>query len=300
MFDTDFIRGIVPPILTPIDENEMINEQKLREHVDFIIEGGVHGILAFGSNSEFYMVDEAEMERGIRIIVEVAAGRVPVFMGVGAIRTSQCIKYAKMGIAAGAKAVSVLQPMFLKPDNRELYAHFKAIADAIPSTPVLLYNNPGRVGYTLSADFVVNMANDVENIVGIKDSSGDMTLTAELIRRTRSTNFKVMGGKDTLLFGTLIHGGAGGVCTMANIYPKLVCSIYEKFKAGDISGALEAQYVMNPIRLSMDKASFPVATKTLANIAGLDVGDPYRPSLPTSGDTLKALQAAMDAAGKLE
>lgn len=297
MFDTQFIKGIVPPILTPIDEQERIIESKLRDQVNFMIDGGVHGILAFGSNSEFYMIDDEETERGLKIIMDAVAGRVPVFMGIGAIRTKKCIELAKLGIAYGCKAVSVLQPMFLKPDNQEIYNHFKTIADAIPETPMLLYNNPGRVSYNLSVDLVVRLANDCENIVGIKDSSGDMTLTAELIRRTRGTNFRVMGGKDTLLFGTLAHGGAGGVCTTANFAPELVCSIYEKFVAGDVAGSLEAQYKLNPIRLSMDKASFPVGTKALANIAGLDVGAPYLPSLPASGEAMKAMEKEMIEAG---
>lgn len=94
------------------------------------------------------------MERGLKIVVDQAAGRVPVYFGIGAISTKKCVRLAKMAVANGAASVSVLQPMFLKPTETELFTHFKAIADAIPETPVLLYNNPGRVGYTLSANLV--------------------------------------------------------------------------------------------------------------------------------------------------
>jgi len=288
--NTDFIKGIIPPILTPIDKNELIDEAKLRKQIDFIINGGVHGILLFGSNGEFYMVDEYEMERGLEIALDHVKKRVPVYFGVGAIKTRKCIQLAQMAKAAGADAVSVLQPMFLKPTPDELYHHFKSIAQSVPDMPVLLYNNPGRVGYSMTSDLVVKLAKDVENIVGIKDSSGDMTLTSELIMLTNSKNFRVLGGKDTLIFGTLVHGGAGAVATMANMFPELTCSIYEKYAAGDIAGALQAQYQLTPLRLVLDKASFPVGTKDFSNLMGLDVGEPYLPSLSSKSPVLDLMK----------
>ena len=217
--NTDFIKGVVVPILTPIDENEMIDEARLRDQVDYVIEGGVLGILAFGSNGEFYMVEEDEMERGLKIMLDQAAGRVPVYFGIGAISTKKCCRLAKMAVEAGAAGISVLQPMFLKPTEAELYNHFKTIAESVPETPMLLYNNPGRVGYTMSAGLVERLAHEVPNIVGMKDTSGDITQTSEFIRRTRDVNFKVFGGKDTLLYASLCHGAVGGVCTAANFMP---------------------------------------------------------------------------------
>ncbi len=113
--NTDFIKGIIVPILTPIDAEEMVDEAKLREQVDYVIDGGVYGILAFGSNGEFYMIEEDEMERALKIMVDQAAGRVPVYFGIGAISTKKCCRLAKMGVENGAAGISVLQPMFLKP-----------------------------------------------------------------------------------------------------------------------------------------------------------------------------------------
>ena len=120
-----------------MDEDEKTDEEKQRAQVDYVIVGGVTGILAFGSNGEF-------------IIVDRTAGRVPVYFGIGAINAKKCCRLAKMAVANGTAAVSVLQPMFLKPTHDELFLHFKTIAGSIPDTPVLLYNNPGRVGYTLT------------------------------------------------------------------------------------------------------------------------------------------------------
>ena len=287
----DRIKGVIVPILTPIDKQEKIDEARMRKQVDFVIEGGVSGILAFGSNGEFYMLSEDEMERGLRIMVDQAAGRVPVYFGMGAIRTAACVRLAKMAKANGADGISVLQPMFLKPTRQELFEHFRTIADAVADMPVLLYNNPGRVGYSMSADLVDDLAHKVENIVGIKDTSGDMTLTEEFIRRTRDTGFRVFGGKDTMLYAALCHGAWGGVCTAANFVPELITKIYDLYVQGDREGALEAQFKLNPLRLSMDAASFPVATKDLANLRGLDMGVPYRPSLPTpEGEALRKMQ----------
>lgn len=296
--NTDFIKGVVVPILTPIDENELIDEKKLREQVDYVIEGGVLGILAFGSNGEFYVIEEDEMERGLKIMVDQAAGRVPVYFGIGAISTKKCCRLAKMAVANGAAGISVLQPMFLKPTEAELFLHFKTIAEAVPETPMLLYNNPGRVNYTLSGNLVERLAHEVPNIVGMKDTSGDITQTAEFIRRTRDVNFKVFGGKDTLLYASMCHGAVGGVCTAANFMPELITDVYNKYIVGDLEGSLEAQFKLNPVRLSMDGASFPVAAKDMANLRGRDIGVPYTPNLATpEGPVLDKIKTEMKKAG---
>lgn len=296
--NTDFIKGVVVPIITPIDENELIDEKKLREQVDYVIDGGVLGVLAYGSNGEFYVIEEDEMERGLKIMVDQAAGRVPVYFGIGAISTKKCVRLAKMAAANGAAGISILQPMFLKPTEAELFLHFKTIADAVPELPVLLYNNPGRVGYTMSANLVERLAHEVDNIVGMKDTSGDITQTAEFIRRNRDVNFKVFGGKDTLLFASMCHGAVGGVCTAANFMPELITDIYNKYVAGDFQGSLEAQFKLNPVRLSMDPASFPVAAKDMANLRGRNIGAPYTPNLPTpEGPVLDRIKTEMQKAG---
>ena len=298
--NTEFIKGVVVPMITPIDKDELIDEAAIRGQVDYVINGGVSGILLFGSNGEFYVVEEDEMERGLKIVVDQAAGRVPVYFGIGAISTKKCIRLAKMAVANGAASISVLQPMFLKPTETELFTHFKAIADAIPETPVLLYNYPGRVGYTLSANLVDRLAHEVPNIVGMKDTSGDITQTSEFIRRNRDVDFKVFGGKDTLLYASMCHGAVGGVCTAANFMPELITDVYNKYVAGDLQGSLEAQFKLSPVRLSMDGASFPVAAKDMANLRGRNIGLPYTPNLATpDGPVLDKIKAEMTKAGLL-
>ena len=269
--NTDFIKGVIVPILTPINENEFIDEAKLRDQVNYVIDGGVLGILAFGSNGEFYVIEEDEMERGLKIMIDQAGGRVPVYFGIGAISTKKCCRLAKMAAACGAAGISVLQPMFLKPTEAELFLHFKTIAETVPEIP---------------------------NIVGMKDTSGDITQTSEFIRRTRDVGFKVFGGKDTLLYASMCHGAVGGVCTAANFMPELIVDVYNKYIAGDLAGSLEAQFKLNPVRLSMDGASFPVAAKDMANLRGRNIGLPYTPNLATpEGPVLDRIKAEMEKAG---
>ena len=296
--NTDFIKGVIVPILPPIKAHEFSDEAKLRDQVNYVIDGGVLGILAFGSNGEFYVIDEDEMERGLKIMIDQAGGRVPVYFGIGAISTKKCCRLAKMAAACGAAGISVLQPMFLKPTEAELFLHFKTIAEAVPETPVLLYNNPGRVNYTMSAGLVERLAHEIPNIVGMKDTSGDITQTSEFIRRTRDVGFKVFGGKDTLLYASMCHGAVGGVCTAANFMPELIVDVYNKYVAGDLAGSLEAQFKLNPVRLSMDGASFPVAAKDMANLRGRNIGLPYTPNVATpEGTVLDRIKAEMRNAG---
>lgn len=150
----------------------------------------------------------------------------------------------------------------------------------------------------MSGNLVERLAHEIENIVGMKDTSGDITQTAEFIRRTRDVGFKVFGGKDTLLYASMCHGAVGGVCTSGNFMPELIADVYNKYVQGDMKGSLEAQFKLNPVRLSMDGASFPVASKDMANLRGRDVGLPYAPSLATpEGPVLAKIRTEMEHAG---
>ena len=297
MINTDFIGGLVPPLLTPCNDDQTINVEKLRFMVDHVIEDGVHGILAFGSNSEFFAIEEEEMKKGLAAILDQDAGRVPVFMGIGAINTKVCVRMAKWAVEMGVNGISVLQPMFVKPNEDELFAHFKTIADAVPNTPMLIYNNPGRTGYGLSVNLISRLGHEVENIVGLKDSSGDLSITSEILRVTGDIDFKVFCGKDTLIFPALALGCCGAVPCMCNFIGPLVREIWDKFQAGDYVGAREAQFKMNPLRLSMDRASFPTGTKDMANLMGLDVGSPFLPNTNTTGAAFENMKNLMIQAG---
>jgi 4-hydroxy-tetrahydrodipicolinate synthase len=293
--NTDFIKGIIPPIVTPITEDENLDIAVLRNHIEFMIDGGIDGILAFGSNGEFYMLEEEEMAVMLKIIIEQTNGRVPVYMGIGAIRTSKCLRLARLAAENGVQGISILPPMFIRPTEDELCGHFSTIAQSVPDIPVLLYNNPGRIGYCISQNVVERLAHSLQNLVGMKDSSGDLTETMEYIRRNRDVNFKVLVGKDTLVYSGFTVGTVGAVCATANYVPELVCSIYDKFAAGDLKGSLEAQFQLNPIRLLIDKTSFPVAVKDYANVRGHFVGKPFLPNKPADAYFDRFKQALINA-----
>jgi 4-hydroxy-tetrahydrodipicolinate synthase len=256
-------------MVTPLTSDGKVNAEALRKLTDYLIEGGVHGLFPVGSQGEFYALTFDEKKKVVEVVVEETRGRVPIYVGTGSITTREAVALTKMAEAAGADAVSVITPYFIRPNESELLEFYTAIAKAT-RLPVLLYNNPGRTGVNLSTDFVVR-ASKIENIVGIKDSSGDLTLTAEYIRRT-SEKFSVLAGRDTLIYGTLCYGGKGAIAACANVAPKLIVEIYEAFMAGDMKRALSAQFRLAPLRLAFDLGTFPVVIKEALNLMGIDAG----------------------------
>lgn len=262
-------KGIIPAMVTPITKEGKLNESALRRLTNYLIEGGVHGLFPIGSQGEFYALTFEEKKRVIDIVLEETNGRVPVYAGTGAVTTREAIALTQMAEAAGVNAVSVITPYFIRPNEEELMEYYTSIAKST-RLPVLLYNNPARTGINLSSEFVVR-ASKVENIVGIKDSSGDLTLTAEYIRRT-GERFSVLAGRDTLIYGTLCYGGKGAIAATANVAPRLIVEIYEAFMKGDHSRALSAQYRLAPLRLAFDLGTFPVVIKEALNLIGIDAG----------------------------
>jgi len=297
--DTSSIKGIIVPIVTPVDEENHINEEAMARVVNYIIDGRVHGILAFGSNGEFFAIDADEQRKALACMVKTADKRVPVYMGIAGITTKECVETAKMAKEENADGISILPPMFISPSEDELYAHIVTIAETVPDLPVLLYNNPGKVGYGLSVNLVNRLA-DVPNIVGIKDTSGNMTLTAEFIRTTRDKGFKVMAGKDTMILGSLAYGAVGAIASTANIVPELVVEIYDKYMAGDIEGACEAQFKLTPFRNTFDKVSFPAGTKDACNLIGLDVGNSIKPNTTASPEVLDEMREILTELGYIK
>jgi 4-hydroxy-tetrahydrodipicolinate synthase len=256
-------------MVTPLTSDRKINVESLRKLTNYLIVGGVHGLFAAGTQGEFYALTYEEKKKVIETVVEEARGRVPVYAGTGAVTTREATALTQMAESAGVNAVSVITPYFIKPNEVELLEYFTTIAKST-RLPVLLYGNPARTGVSLSTDLVVRLSK-VENIVGIKDSSGDMTLTAEYIRRM-DDKFSVLAGRDTLIYGTLCYGGKGAIAATANVAPKVVVEIYEAFVAGDLKRSLAAQYRLAPLRLAFDLGTFPVVIKEALSLIGIEAG----------------------------
>jgi len=289
-------KGIIPAMVTPIDEKGEVNEVVLRKLVDYLIEGGVHGLFPVGSQGEFYALGKEEKKIIIEIILDQAKGKVPIYAGTGAITTKETITLTKMAEDIGADAVSIITPFFISPTQDELYDHYFSVARST-RLPVLLYNNPGRTGVNLSAGLVARLSK-VDNIVGIKDSSGDMTLISEYIRKT-DDDFSVLAGRDTLIYGTLLYGGKGAISATANVVPKLVTEIYEAYIRGDIDRAKQAQAMLAPLRLAFSLGSFPVVIKDALKLIGIDVGDARAPISSLSKDKKEILKNILKELGVL-
>src|SRR5438034_5605441 len=201
------IRGIVPPVATPMRANEDLDLPRLRWFLDHLIENGVHGIFVLGTNSEFYAMDEREKQEVIATAVAHVRGRVPVFAGTGAESTREAVRLTKMAEKEKADGVSVITPYFVSPSQQEIYDHYRRIAEST-KLPVILYNNPGTCGgVKIDVDTVARLA-QIPNILGVKDSSGDLQNTNELIRVVPD-RFAVMMGRDTLIFPALVRGARG-------------------------------------------------------------------------------------------
>jgi 4-hydroxy-tetrahydrodipicolinate synthase len=192
-----------------------------------------------------------------------------------------------MATKIGVDALSVITPYFISPNEEELYTHYKEIASST-DLPIILYNNPGRTGVDLSLELIVRLSN-IKNIVGIKDSSGDMTKAAEIVRRTGS-DFSVLAGRDTLIYGFLTYGAHGSVAATANIVPELVVSIYELYQKGEQQASLEAQFKLAPLRIAFSLGSFPVIMKEGLKLRGIDVGNTLKPIQPLTEEAREKLK----------
>lgn len=284
-------KGIIAAIATPFDDKDQVSETVLRELINYLIDGGVHGLFAIGSQGEFYALTREEKRRITEIIVEEVNGRVPVYIGTGSITTKETVLLTQMTEKAGADAVSVITPCFISPSEDELFEHYATIARST-KLPVLLYNNPGRTGINMSVNLVTKLAK-IDNIVGIKDSSGDLTLTAEYIRNADS-DFSVLAGMDTLIYATLLYGGKGAIAVTANVVPKLVVRIYDAFVKGDLEQAKKAQFQLAPLRMTLGLGSFPVVIKEALKIIGIDVGSARKPIKSLSEAQREKLKSIID------
>ena len=282
-------KGIIPAMVTPLDDQGRINEGALRKLTNHLIDGGVHGLFPVGSQGEFFSLTFEQKKEAIRIVVDETRDRVPVYAGTGAVTTREAIETTKMAQDLGVSAVSAITPYFLVPSQRELITHYTAIAKACPNLPILLYSNPDRTQVPFPTSTVLELA-AVENIVGIKDSSGDMSLTAEYIRLTRGMDFHVLMGRDTLIYAALCYGAKGSICATGNVDPRVPVEIYEAFLAGDHQRALEAQYRLAPLRIAFGLGTFPVVIKEALNMIGIEAGPAVPPVGPMTRENREKLR----------
>jgi len=289
------IRGIIPPVATPMQDNEDLDIPRLKWFLDHLISAGVHGIFVLGTNSEFYAMDEDEKQRVIATAVEHVRGRVPVYAGTGAESTREAIRLTKMAEREGVQGVSVITPYFVLPSQAEIADHYRRIAECT-SLPVVLYNNPATCGgVKIEVETVARLA-EIPNILAIKDSSGDLQNTNEMIRAVPKT-FSVLMGRDTLIYPAMLFGAKGAVPATGNIAPHLLVEIYEAFQRGDHAASLAAQLKLNPIRMSLTLGTAPGGVKAALQLLGLSIGPSRRPVAPLPADKVEKMRASLRAGG---
>lgn len=292
-------KGIIPAVITPITKAGAFNEKALRQLINYLITGGVHGLFVAGTTGEFYGLAPEDRKALFRVAVDETNGRVPVYAGTNAITTRESVRLTQLAEQCQVDAVSILTPMFLAPSQDQLYAHYKTIAQNT-ALPVILYNNPSKTGVNLAAATVAKLA-QIDNIVGIKDSSGDLTLTAEYIRLTQArASFSVLMGRDTLIYGALCYGATGAIAACANVAPRLCADIYDKFSAGDLKGALKAQFNLAPLRLAFTLGTFPAVIKEALVMLGIEAGPCLEPAGPLTAAEREKLRQVLAGLGLLK
>lgn len=272
------MKGIVPPIITPMDAEENVNLTELRRQVDRQIEGGVHGIFPFGTNGEGYILSEHEKLEVLEAVIDAVKGRVPVYAGTGCISTRDTIRLSKEAQRLGADVISIITPSFALASQKELYDHYAAVAKHV-DIPIVLYNIPARTGNKLLPETVAKLAKDIDVIMGAKDSSGDWDNLQSYITLTRDLgkDFRVFSGNDSLILKCLKAGGAGGIAGCANVYPHVLSSIYDLFMAGKLEQAQAAQDSIATFRAVFKYGNPNTIVKKAVAVLGYPVGDCRRP-----------------------
>lgn len=264
--------------MTPMNADESVNLEELRNQIERLIDGGVHGIFPFGTNGEGYILNEKEKEAVLEAAIDQVKGRVPVYAGSGCISTADTIRMSVRAQELGADVLSIITPSFAVASQKELYDHYVEVAKHV-DTPIVLYNIPARTGNKLLPETVAKLAKDVDVIVGAKDSSGDWENLKAYIQQTRDLekDFYVLSGNDSLILPSLKEGGFGGIAGCSNVYPHVLSSIYNLFKEGKIEEAEAAQESIASFRAVFKYGNPNTVVKKAVSMLGYPVGDCRRP-----------------------
>ena len=296
------IKGIIPPILTPMndDANQTVNHAELRNQVERLLAGGVHGLFPFGTNGEGYILSLKEKEEVLETVIDQVKGRVPVYAGTGCISTADTIYMSKRAEEMGADVLSIITPSFALASQKELYDHYVAVAKSV-NIPIVLYNNPMRTGNKLLPETVAKLAKDVDVIMGAKDSSGDRDNLKAYIDLTRDLDkdFSVLAGNDGNILFCLQNGGQGGIAGRANIWPATVASIYDYFVAGDVAKAEAAQEAISKIQRVFKFGNPNTIIKKAVALMGHPVGDCRRPFNYLCDEGIQELKAVLKETAEL-
>ena len=291
------LRGCGTALVTPFAREGTIDEPALRALVDWQIVEGIHFLVPCGSTGEAATLTPAEHRRVVEIVVEQAAGRVPVCAGAGSNDTRRAIAQSREMEAAGATHLLHVSPMYNKPPQRGLVAHFRAIAEAT-SLPIVLYNVPGRTGSNVEARTTLELA-AIPNIVAVKEASGNLAQIGDIIRG-RPANFLVLSGDDALTLAVMGAGGDGVISVVSNAAPRAMSQLTERLQAGDLAGA---QTIHDRLWSWMQAAfieSNPIPSKFALSLMGRIENVLRLPLVPLAEHHHDAVRRSLVQAGALE
>lgn len=276
------VKGIVCAMVTPMDKAQNIDLGATEKLVERLIANGIGGLFILGTNGEFHVLTKDEKLRFAKAVVKMAAGRVPVFAGTGGNSTREVIELSQEMEKTGVDALAVITPFLVPISQQELAAHYKRVAASV-HLPIFLYNIPKNTGVPISPEVAAELA-DVDNICGIKDSSGDIHNIEAYIAAGRGKDFVVLSGSDSLILKALKLGAVGAVASTSNLLTQIDVGIYESFQAGRMEEAQEKQESINELRRVSKLATIPSVIKRAVTLSGIDVGDARLPVLPVTDE----------------
>ncbi len=280
--------GSIVAIVTPF-RNDAIDEEKLRELVEFQIASGTDGIVPCGTTGEASTLDYAEHDRVIEIVVQQVKGRVPVIAGTGSNSTTEAIEMTAHAKRIGADGALLVTPYYNKPSQEGLYRHYRAIAEAV-ALPQVLYNVPGRTGVNLLPETVARLA-EISNIVAIKEATGSLQQASEVLALC-GDKLDVISGDDFITFPMMACGAKGVISVVANIMPKEVAALVDAFRAGKMEEARQLHLKLLKISNAMFIETNPVPVKTAVALMG-KASDEVRLPLAPMSDANRAKLAAI-------
>lgn len=288
--NTSKFHGVVPAMATPFTADHRLDEARVGELIESYIRAGVHGISVAGSQGEFFALDTVEHIRLLELSMRAIDGRVPLYAGTGGATTRQAIALTQAAEAMGADLALVITPYFVQPSQDELVAHYTAVAKAT-KLPVMLYNNPPRTSVNVLPATLARCMRAADNIVGMKDSGGDLTQSIEYLL-TAPLPALLFSGRDTIALSMMFHGAQGTISPAANVFPELMVRMYDALRAGNHDEALRLSNVFAPLRAAWAWGSFPVVIKEAMALAGRSAG-PTRPPVAALPEKARADLAAV-------
>ena len=288
------IIGVIPPIITPIDEHEKVDEKGLRQLIDHCIEHGIHGIFVCGSNGECMSLTQEQRDRAIKIALDECAGRVPVIAGCMDSSTQRVIENIKRLEDMGGKT-AVVTPVFYArhATQEETVRHFEEISKH-NSADLMIYNIPPFTGQNLTADTIIKIS-QIDKVIGVKDTSGNFPAFIKLLNHFRGTDFLVHQGATNLAVPSMLMGADGYIPSLAPLFPKAHLKLYEYGRAGDIENTIKWGAIVDEIcKLYPMAKSQTASTKYAMSKLGFVDKRVCQPTEPITADEMKRIDAHIE------